>query len=143
MAYYSTDPNELSEFGCGADCSCKACRSSSVSNFGEVYEREEMPPPAATKPPVPKIGGWFAEAPVPRTPTPVMPGHLRRRPFELLTGYAPGQWRLNAAQLGRIQRLAERIVHTWTILTHHPSPYDRIRRTTGAAGAVAAGGRSA
>ena len=123
MAYYSTDPDELSEFGCGADCSCKSCRSSAVSNFGEVYEREEMPPPAATKPPVPKIAGWFAEAPVPRPPTSVMPGHLRRRPFEVLTGYAPGQWRLNATQLGRIQRLAEHIVHTWTI----SSPTSRVR----------------
>ena len=82
-----------------------------------------MPPPAATKPPMPKIAGWFAEAPVPRPPTSVMPGHLRRRPFEVLTGYAPGQWRLNAAQLGRIQRLAERIVHTWTI----SSPTSRVR----------------
>ena len=122
MAYYSTDPDELGEFACGADCSCKACRSSSVSNFGEVYEREEMPPPAATKPPVPKIGGWFAEAPLPRPPISVMPGHLRR-PFEILTGYAPGQWRLNNAQLGRIQRMAEHIVRTWTIT----SPVSRVR----------------
>ena len=52
-----------------------------------------------------------------------MPGQLRRPPFEVLTGYAPGQWRLNAAQLGRIQRLAEHIVHTWTI----SSPTSRVR----------------
>ena len=48
---------------------------------------------------------------------------LRRPPFEVLTGYAPGQWRLNDAQLGRIRHLAEHIVRTWTIT----SPVSRIR----------------
>jgi hypothetical protein len=123
VAYYSTDPDELGEFACGAGCSCKACRSSSVSNFGEVYEREDMPPSAATKPPVPKIEGWFAEAPLPRPPTSVLPDHLRRRPFEVLTGYAPGHWRLNAPQLGHIQRLAEHIARTWT----RTSPVSQVR----------------
>ena len=123
MAYYSTDPDELGEFACGADCSCKACRSSSVLNFGEVYEREDMSPPAAANPSPPKIAGWFGEAPAPTPPTSLMPRELLRRPFEVLTGYAPGQWRLNAPQLGRIQRLAEHIVRTWAIA----SPISRVR----------------
>jgi len=123
MAYYSTDPDELGEFDCGADCSCKSCRSGAASNLGEVYEKENMPPPAPAQPPIPKIGGWFAEAPLPRPPISVMPRKLRRPPFEVLTGYAPGQWRLNDAQLGRIQRLAKHIVRTWTIT----SPVSRVR----------------
>ena len=60
MAYFSTDPGGLGEFGCGADCSCKSCRS--ASNVGEVYEKEEIPSPApATLPTTPKMGGWFSE----------------------------------------------------------------------------------
>ena len=122
MAYYSTDPDELGEFACGADCSCKGCRSSSVSNLGEVYEREDMPPLAANPPP-PKIAGWFGEAPAPTPRTSLIPGELLRRPFEVLTGYPPGQWRLDAPQLGRIQRLAKHIVRTWAIA----SPISRVR----------------
>jgi Lysine-specific metallo-endopeptidase len=45
MAYFSTDPGGLGEFGCGADCSCKSCRS--AANVGEVYEKEEIATPAA------------------------------------------------------------------------------------------------
>ena len=113
MAYFSTDPDGLGEFGCGADCSCKSCRS--ASNVGEVYEKEEIPPPApATPPATPKMGGWFGEPPFPRPRVSVMPAQLRMPPFEVLTGYAPGQWRLSPAQLARIQRLAEHIVRAWT-----------------------------
>jgi hypothetical protein len=42
-----------------------------------------------------------------------MSEQLRMRRFEVLIGYAPGQWRLNQAQLARIQRLAEHIVRAW------------------------------
>ncbi|MGC2576597.1 MAG: hypothetical protein WA376_03385, partial [Terrimicrobiaceae bacterium] len=60
MAYFSTDPGGLGEFGRGADCSCKSCRS--ASNVREVYEKEEIAPPAPAKPPAaPKMGGWFSE----------------------------------------------------------------------------------
>jgi hypothetical protein len=115
MPYFSTDPDGLGEFGCGADCSCKSCRSTAAANLGEVYEKEEIAPPASAKPPAaPKMGGWFGESPFPRPRAPVMPGQLRMRPFEVLTGYAPGEWRLNQAQLARIHRLAEHVVRTWT-----------------------------
>ena len=113
MAYFSTDPGGLGEFGCGADCSCKSCRS--ASNIGEVYEKEEIAPPAPAKPPAtPKMGGWIAEPALPRPRVSAMPGQRRKPPFEVLTGYAPGQWRLSPAQLARIQRLAEHVVRAWT-----------------------------
>jgi hypothetical protein len=122
MAYFSTDPGGLGEFGCGADCSCKSCRS--ASNVGEVYEKEEIPSPApATPPTTPKMGGWFGQPPVPRARVSAMPAQLRMPPFEVLTGYPPGQWRLSPAQLARIQRLAEHIVRTSTIT----SPVSRVR----------------
>ena len=122
MAYFSTDPDGLGEFGCGADCSCKSCRS--ASNVGEVYEKEEIPPPApATPPTAAKMGGWFGEPPLSRPRVSVMPGQLRMPPFEVLTGYAPGHWRLNQAQLARIQRLAQHIVRAWTT----PSPVTGVR----------------
>ncbi len=111
MAYFSTDPGGLGEFGCGADCSCKNCRS--AANVGEVYEKEEIAPPAQPRTAA-KMGGWFGEPPLRRPRVSVMPGQLRMPPFEVLTGYAPGQWRLNQAQLARIQRLAEHIVRAWT-----------------------------
>jgi hypothetical protein len=113
MAYFSTGPGGLGEFGCGADCSCKSCRS--ASNIGEVYEKEEIVPPAPAKPPAtPKMGGWIAEPALPRPRVSAMPGQRRKPPFEVLTGYAPGQWRLSPAQLERIQRLAEHVVRAWT-----------------------------
>jgi thioredoxin 1 len=113
MPYFSTGLDGLGEFGCGADCSCKSCRS--ASNVGEVYEKEESAPPAPAKPPAaPKMGGWFGEPPLTRPRVSVMRGQLQIPPFEVLTGYAPGQWRLNQAQLSRIQRLAQHIVRAWT-----------------------------
>jgi hypothetical protein len=114
MPYFSTDPDGLGEFGCGADCSCKSCRST-AANLGEVYEKEEIAPPASAKPPAaPKMGGWFGESPFPRPRASGMPEQLRMSPFEVLTGYAPREWRLNQVQLARIQRLAEHVVRTWT-----------------------------
>jgi hypothetical protein len=90
MAYFSTGPGGLGEFGCGADCSCKSCRS--ASNVGEVYEKEEIAPPASAKPPAaPKIAGWFGESPFPRPRVSVMPGQLRKPPFEVLARYSPGR----------------------------------------------------
>ena len=63
MAYLSTDADGLGEFGCGADCSCKRCRNIAASSLSEVYEKEEIAPPARAKPPAtPKMGG-FAERP--------------------------------------------------------------------------------
>ena len=122
MAYFSTEPEGLGEFGCGADCSCKSCRS--PSNLGEVYEKEEIPSPSPAKPPAaPKVGGWFGEPPFTWPRVSVVPGQLRMPPFEVLTGYAPGQWRLNQAQLARIQRLAEHIARTKTT----PSPVTGVR----------------
>ncbi len=100
MAYFSTNPGGLGEFGCGADCSCKSCRS--ASNVGEVYQKEEIAPPASARPTAaPKMAGWFGESPFPR-------------PFKVLSGYPPGEWRLSPAQLAQIQRLAEHIVRAWT-----------------------------
>ena len=122
MAYFSTEPEGLGEFGCGADCSCKSCRS--PSNLGEVYEKEEIPSPSPAKPPAaPKVGGWFGEPPFTWPRVSVVPGQLRMPPFEVLTGYAPGQWRLNQAQLARIQRLAAHIARTKTT----PSPVTGVR----------------
>ena len=77
---------------------------------GGNRRRRRLPQPPAT----PKMGGWFGEPPLPRPRVSVMPAQLRMPPFEVLTGYAPGQWRLRPAQLARIQRLAEHIVRTWT-----------------------------
>jgi outer membrane protein OmpA-like peptidoglycan-associated protein len=54
MSYFSTDSGGLGEFSCGADCSCKQCR----SNLAEVYEEEEIPETAPSKA-APKIGAWF------------------------------------------------------------------------------------
>jgi hypothetical protein len=60
MSYFSRDPGELGEFGCGADCSCKSCRS--ASKVGEIYEKEKIAPPANVKrPAAPQIEGWFSE----------------------------------------------------------------------------------
>jgi hypothetical protein len=112
MPYFSTEPGGLGEFGCGAGCPCKSCRS--AANVGEVYEKEQIAPPAPAKPAAPKMAGWFGEPPLPRPRVSVMPGQLQMPPFEVLTGYARGQWRLNQAQLARIQRLAEHIVRAWT-----------------------------
>jgi hypothetical protein len=122
MPYFSTDRDGLGEFGCGADCPCKECRS--AANVGEVYEKGEIAPPARAKPPTAhKMGGWFGEPPLSQRRVSVMPGQLRKPPFEVLIGYAPGQWRLNQARLGRIQRVAEHIARTWTTA----SPVSGIR----------------
>jgi outer membrane protein OmpA-like peptidoglycan-associated protein len=55
VAYFSSDDNLLGNFGCGADCSCKACRSGN-QNLSQVYEEEEPPPPSA--PAAQKMAGW-------------------------------------------------------------------------------------
>lgn len=85
MAYFSTDRGGLGEFGCGADCSCKSCRS--ASNLGEVYEKEEIPPPAAAKPAAPNMGGWFGEPPLRRS----RHGDISytREPNQSIVGSAP------------------------------------------------------
>jgi hypothetical protein len=44
MSYFSADSGGLGEFGCGAGCSCKQCR----SNLAEVYEEEEESAPPTT-----------------------------------------------------------------------------------------------
>jgi hypothetical protein len=59
MPYFSTNPSGLGEFGCGGNCSCKSCRSS--SNVAEIYEKEEIAPAPARPPAAPKMGGWFRE----------------------------------------------------------------------------------
>ena len=109
MAYFSTDSGGLGEFGCGAGCSCKQCR----SNLAEVYEEDEIPEKAASKA-TPKMGAWFGELPPPQRHVSLMPGQLRMPAFEVITGYARGGWRLNQAQLAQIQRVAEHIIRTWT-----------------------------
>jgi hypothetical protein len=115
MGYLSFEPSGLGEFGCGAGCSCKSCRSA-ASNLSEAYEKEEAPAPSKPQPPrgsASKIAGPFGEPPLaPRVS--LLPGRLRMPAFETLTGYAPGAWRLSPAQLARIRRLAEHIVRTWT-----------------------------
>ena len=58
MSYFSTDSEGLGEFGCGAGCPCKQCR----SNLAEVYEEEEIPETAPSKA-APKMGAWFGEPP--------------------------------------------------------------------------------
>ena len=63
MSYFSTDSCGLGEFGCGAGCSCKQCR----SNLAEVYEEEEIPEAAPSKA-APKMGAWFGEPPPPQPP---------------------------------------------------------------------------
>ena len=45
MAYFSGH-NELSGFGCGADCSCKSCRTM-TANLSQVYERGRTAPTCA------------------------------------------------------------------------------------------------
>lgn len=78
MSYFSTDSGRLGEFGCGASCSCKKCR----SNLAEVYEEKEIP---ETAPPKggPKMGGWFGEPPpaprlLPLSEQLRMPGEVRK-----------------------------------------------------------------
>jgi hypothetical protein len=109
MSYFSTGSGGLGEFSCGADCSCKQCR----SNLAEVYEDEEIPKTAPSKA-APKIGAWVGELRPRRSRVSLMPGQLRMPAFETLTGYAPGGWRLNQAQLAQIQRVAEHVIRTWT-----------------------------
>jgi hypothetical protein len=109
MAYFSTDSGGLGEFGCGAGCSCKQCR----SNLAEVYEEEEIPEPARSKT-APNMGAWFGELPPPQRHVSLMPGQLRMPAFETLTGYAPSAWRLNQVQLAQLQRVAEHVIRTWT-----------------------------
>jgi len=55
MAYLSSEPNELGGLSCGAECSCKPCRTTGPY-LSEVYEVEE--PPTATK-----MSGCFGQAP--------------------------------------------------------------------------------
>ena len=109
MSYFSTDSGALGEFGCGANCSCKQC----TSNLAEVYEEEEIPEPGPSTT-APKMGAWFGELSPPQARVSLMPGQLRMPAFETLTGYAPGGWRLNQAQLAQIQRVAEHVIRTWT-----------------------------
>jgi hypothetical protein len=84
MAYFFESSPGLGEFSCGADCSCKQCR----SNLAEVYEEDEIPETAPSKA-APKIGAWFGEPP-PQPRVSLMPGQLRMPAFETVTGYAPG-----------------------------------------------------
>jgi hypothetical protein len=58
MSYFSTDSGCLGEFSCGADCSCKQCR----SNLAEVYEEEDFPEPAP-RTGAPRMAGWFGGLP--------------------------------------------------------------------------------
>ncbi|HYT54606.1 MAG TPA: hypothetical protein VEQ38_07835 [Verrucomicrobiae bacterium] len=116
MAYFSSNSSELSGFGCGPGCACKSC----ASNLAEVYEEEKPAPPAPppkARPASPKIGAWFGEPPLLQPHASLMPGQLRMPAFETLTGYAPGGWRLNQAQLAQIQRLAAHVIRTWTTTT--------------------------
>jgi hypothetical protein len=54
--------------------------------------------------------------------------------FEVLTGYAPGQWRLNNAQLARIQHLASTSSAVDHYLARFAGPCYRIRRASGGPG---------
>jgi hypothetical protein len=65
MAYFSSAPNELGYFGCGADCSCKSCRTA-TANFSQVYEEEEPPPPPRRRPSrsAPQLAGFFGRPPL-------------------------------------------------------------------------------
>jgi hypothetical protein len=58
MSYFFTDSGRLGEFGCGASCSCKQCR----SNLAEVYEEEDFPEPAP-RTGAPRMAGWFGGLP--------------------------------------------------------------------------------
>jgi len=79
MAYFS-EHNELGYFGCGADCSCKACRGTTAS-LSQVYEEEEPPQAAQVNPPVvSKMAGWFGR-----------PTHLPARGFLAYKPYALGE----------------------------------------------------
>ena len=51
MSYFSTRSGGFGEFSCGANCSCKQCR----SNLAEVYKEEEIPTTVSSKP-APKTG---------------------------------------------------------------------------------------
>jgi hypothetical protein len=136
MAYFSPDQFGLGYFGCGPGCACKSCQRS-ASQLAETYveEEEEEPPGPETSLPAPlerrvrrrrllrpnkarapmTMGSYFGEPPAADRRSSLLPGlRLRLPPFEVLTGFAPGRWRLDQAHLAQIQRLAEHVVRTWT-----------------------------
>ena len=81
MAYFSSESSELGYFGCGADCSCKSCRTT-ASNLSEVYEADEPEAPAPAKPPpAPKMAGWFGAYPVGRARPAFVGANFGRPPF--------------------------------------------------------------
>jgi hypothetical protein len=58
---YISDSLGFGAFSCGADCSCKQCR----SNLAEVYEEEEPSQPTPVNLPIaPKMAGWFGQPPL-------------------------------------------------------------------------------
>ena len=58
MAYFSSDRNELGNFGCGAGCSCKSCRTA-TPNFSQVYEEEEPLEPRSANSSAPQPNSAF------------------------------------------------------------------------------------
>jgi Lysine-specific metallo-endopeptidase len=102
MSYLSIDSGGLGEFGCGAGCSCKQCR----SNLAEVYEEEEIPEPRPRKA-APKIGAWFGEvSPAPRGS--LLLGQSRMPALEALTGHAPVGWWTGQSGLGEFRKWVHR-----------------------------------
>src|SRR5262245_50969840 len=142
MAYIRVGENEsnLGSFGCGSGCRCSGCRqTAAMSGLGELYvpeepEQDEAPPPPQppqtppqhTAPPTANVSGWgrFGEPPR-RRPSLKNGLQLRTPAFATLTGFTRGGASLSAAQLERVNRVAEFVAQSW----NGTSPITSIRIT--------------
>jgi outer membrane protein OmpA-like peptidoglycan-associated protein len=139
MAYIriGEDESTFGSFGCGPGCGCAGCRQTagSVRGLGERYvpeEEDETQPPAPAPAernasPASNLSGWgwFGE-PLPRrrlSPTGGL--QLRMPAFETITGFPRGGASLSAAQLERVNRVAEFVAQSW----NGTSPITSIRFT--------------
>ena len=115
------DESRLGSFGCGPGCACSSC-STGRSTLAEWYvpeEEEESPPPAATPKrtaaPTSNLSGCggFGE-PLPQRRLSLTGGlQLRMPAFDTITGFARDGASLSAAQLDRVNRVAQFVAQSW------------------------------
>jgi outer membrane protein OmpA-like peptidoglycan-associated protein len=139
MAYIriGEDESTFGSFGCGPGCGCAGCRrtAGSLPGLGERYvpEEEETTPPPAPTPTAPaaspasNLSGWgrFGEPLPPRRISLTSGLQLRMPAFETITGFPRGGASLSAAQLERVNRVAEFVAQSW----NGTSPITSIRIT--------------
>jgi outer membrane protein OmpA-like peptidoglycan-associated protein len=139
MAYIriGEDESTFGSFGCGPGCGCAGCQRTegSLPGLGERYvpEEEETTPPPAPTPTAPAASprsnlsgwGWFGEQ-LPHRRISLTSGlQLRMPAFETITGFPRGGASLSAAQLERVNRVAEFVAQSWS----GTSPITSIRIT--------------